>query len=68
MALHHAKELDDDLRGRADEHLTLAPSLSIDNVVLQRVSLETHNVSQSTYQAVVLACQLHVSPLPIHTG
>lgn len=39
MALHHAEELDDDLRGGSDEHLALASSLGIDNVVLQRHEL-----------------------------
>ena len=39
MALHHAKELDNDLRGGSDEDLTLAPSLGIDNVVLHDISL-----------------------------
>ena len=39
MALHHAEELDNDLRRGPDEDLTLAPSLGIDNVVLQDVSL-----------------------------
>ena len=38
MALHHAKELDNDLRGGSDEDLTLAPSLGIDNVVLVKVA------------------------------
>ena len=50
MALHNAQELDNDLRGRADEDLTLAPALGIDNVVLVElrtfksfVSLADHN-------------------------
>jgi hypothetical protein len=33
MALHDAQELDDDLGGRADEHLALAATLGIDDVV-----------------------------------
>ena len=35
MALHDAQELDDDLRRGADEHLALAATLGIDNVVLR---------------------------------
>ena len=35
MTLHDAKELDDDLGGRADEDLALATALGVDNVVLQ---------------------------------
>lgn len=35
MTLHDAQELDDDLRGRADEDLTLATALGVDNVVLR---------------------------------
>lgn len=35
MSLHDTEELDDDLRRRPDENLTLAAALSIDNVVLQ---------------------------------
>ena len=38
MALHDTEELDDDFRGRADEDLTLAPALGIDNVVLVKVA------------------------------
>ena len=34
MALHDTEELDDDLRGRADENLALATALSVDDVVL----------------------------------
>lgn len=34
MTLHDTKELDDDLRGRTDQNLTLATALSVDNVVL----------------------------------
>lgn len=37
MALHHAEELDNDLRRRANEHLALAATLGIDNVVLQDI-------------------------------
>lgn len=33
VTLHDAQELDDDLRGRADEHLALAATLGIDDVV-----------------------------------
>ena len=33
MALHDAQELDNDLRGRADEHLALAAALGVDDVV-----------------------------------
>lgn len=36
MALHNTQELDDDLRGRADEHLALAATLGVDDVVLHR--------------------------------
>lgn len=38
MTLHDREELDDDLRGRTDEDLTLAPALGIDNVVLDNTS------------------------------
>ena len=38
VTLHDGKELDNDLRGRADEDLTLAPALGIDNVVLVKVA------------------------------
>ena len=34
MTLHDTEELDDDLRRRTDEDLTLAATLSVDNVVL----------------------------------
>ena len=34
MTLHNAEELDDDLRGRADEDLALATALGVDDVVL----------------------------------
>ena len=33
MALHDAQELDNDLRGRADEHLALSTALGVDDVV-----------------------------------
>lgn len=33
VALHNAQELDNDLGGRADEHLALAATLGIDDVV-----------------------------------
>jgi hypothetical protein len=33
VALHHAEELDNDLGGRADEDLTLATALGVDDVV-----------------------------------
>lgn len=36
MALHDTEKLDDDLGGWSDEHLTLAATLGIDDVVLQR--------------------------------
>ena len=36
MALHDAQELDDDLRRGADEHLALAATLGIDDVVLRK--------------------------------
>lgn len=35
MTLHDTQELDNDLGGRTDEHLTLASALGIDNVVLR---------------------------------
>ena len=35
MTLHDTEELDDDLRRGADEHLALAATLGIDNVVLR---------------------------------
>ena len=34
VTLHDGKELDNDLRGRADENLALAAALSIHDVVL----------------------------------
>ena len=34
MTLHDTEELDDDLRRGANEHLALAATLSVDNVVL----------------------------------
>ena len=33
MALHDAQELDNDLRGGADEHLALSTALGVDDVV-----------------------------------
>jgi len=33
MTLHDAQKLDDDLGGRADEHLALATTFGIDDVV-----------------------------------
>lgn len=33
VALHDTKELHNDLRARADEHLTLSTALRVDNVV-----------------------------------
>lgn len=47
MALHHAEELDNDLRRGSDEDLTLAPSLGIDNVVLQDINPRTEHVRQN---------------------
>ena len=35
MTLHDTEELDDDLRRGADEHLALAATLGIDDVVLR---------------------------------
>ena len=35
MTLHDSKELDNDLRGRTDEDLTLAATLGVDDVVLE---------------------------------
>ena len=44
VALHDGEELDDDLRGRADEDLALAAALGVDNVVLRiHVSLKVYS-------------------------
>ena len=55
MALHDAKELDDDLRRGPDEDLTLAAALSVDNIVL-RVGSMTALVALVifTHETVVL--------------
>ena len=39
MELHDSEELDNDLRGRAEEDLTLAPALGIEKVVLVRLQI-----------------------------
>ena len=56
MALHDAEELDDDLRARADEHLTLATALGVDDVVLSRALRTgwTFGGWMVAYQAVIL--------------
>lgn len=39
MTLHHAQKFHDDLRGRANENLTLALAFSIDNIVLYSIAM-----------------------------
>ena len=56
MALHDAQELYDDLRRRTNEHLALAPTLSVDNVVLwETQSADPRGeLQRNTHKAVVL--------------
>lgn len=58
MSLHHAEELDNDLGAGADEDLTLATALSVDNVVLySKVALRRWpeiEHARSTNQGVIL--------------
>ena len=56
MALHNAQELDNDLRRRANEDLALAPTLSVDDVVLGIGVVNGRSQPQTNYthEAVVL--------------
>ena len=54
MTLHDTEELDDDLRGRADENLALATALGVDDVVLRVRSAHPPALEpKATHQAVV---------------
>ena len=54
MTLHDGKELDDDLRRRADKDLALATALGVDDVILRTQSAHpTSTKPNKTHQAVV---------------
>lgn len=56
MTLHDAQEFYDHLGGWADEHLTLATTLSVDDVVLRQGDelIAASARTRRTYEAVIL--------------